>query len=110
MIRFTALALLLQCLAAQASYHYPGPRLIITLPGAPPITYSYNEAGLRDSQSQNGQTLHYLYYQTSLIAETNSINDELARASYYNVGHSSVGMYGQLGIESSLSHLPEHSS
>ena len=58
-----------------------GPRdrlLTITLPGAPPIAYSYNEAGLRDSQSQNGQTLHYIYDQTSLIAETNTNGNELA--------------------------------
>lgn len=37
-----------------------GPRdrlLIITLPGAPPIAYSYNDQGLRDSQSQNGTQL-----------------------------------------------------
>ena len=90
MIRFTALALLLQCLAAQASYHYPDPRLTITLPGAPPIAYSYNEAGLRDSQSQNGQTLHYIYDQTSLIAETNTNNDEIARYT-----HSSVGLIAE---------------
>ena len=90
MIRFTALALLLQCLAAHASYHYPDPRLTITLPGAPPIAYSYNEEGLRDSQSQNGQTLHYLYDQTSLIAETNTTGDELARYT-----HSSVGLIAE---------------
>ena len=48
MIRFTALALLLQCLAAHASYHISDPRLTITLPGAPPIAYSYNEEGLRE--------------------------------------------------------------
>ena len=70
-----------------------GPRdrlLTITLPGAPPIAYSYNEAGLRDSQSQNGQTLHYIYDQQSLIAETNSINDEIARYT-----HSSVGLIAE---------------
>ena len=90
MIRFTALALLLQCLAAHASYHIPDPLLTIILPGAPPIQYSYNEAGLRDSQSQNGQTLHYLYDQTSLIAETNTNNDEIARYT-----HSSVGLIAE---------------
>ena len=65
---------------------------------------------MRDSQSQNGQTLHYIYDQTSLIAETNTNNDEIARSSYYSAGHYSVGMNGQLVIESSLSHSPEHSS
>ena len=79
-----------------------GPRdrlLTITLPGAPPIAYSYNEAGLRDSQSQNGQTLHYIYDQTSLIAETNSINDEIARYT-----HSSVGLIAEArsGVQSYL--------
>ena len=93
-IRFTALALLLQCLAAHASFHYPDPRLTITLPGAPPIQYSYNEAGLRDSQSQNGQTLHYIYDQTSLIAETNTTGDELARYTHSGLGPS-VGLIAE---------------
>ena len=89
-IRFTALALLLQCLAAHASYHIPAPLFTITLPGAPPIAYSYNEAGLRDSQNQNGNQINYIYDQTSLIAETNSINDEIARYT-----HSSVGLIAE---------------
>ena len=66
-----------------------GPRdrlLTITLPGAPPIAYSYNEAGLRDSQSQNGNQINYIYDQTSLIAETNTNNDELARYTHSSVG------------------------
>ena len=74
-----------------------GPRdrlLTITLPGAPPIQYSYNEAGLRDSQSQNGQTLHYIYDQTSLIAETNTNNDEIARYTHSSVGPS-VGLIAE---------------
>ena len=64
--------------------------LTITLPGAPPIAYSYNEAGLRDSQSQNGNQINYIYDQTSLIAETNTNNDELARYT-----HSSVGLIAE---------------
>ena len=64
--------------------------LTITLPGAPPIAYSYNEAGLRDSQSQNGNQINYLYDQTSLIAETNTTGDELARYT-----HSSVGLIAE---------------
>jgi len=70
-----------------------GPRdrlLTITLPGAPPMAYSYNDQGLRDSQSQNGTQLNHLYDQQSLIAESNSLGDEIARYT-----HSSVGLIAE---------------
>ena len=74
-----------------------GPRdrlLTITLPGAPPIQYSYNEAGLRDSQSQNGNQINYIYDQTSLIAETNTNNDEIARYTHSSLGLIAVARSG----------------
>ncbi len=57
----------------------------LSLQGAPPSqasSYDYDASGMRVAKTTNGNTTHYRYDQQSLIQETNTLGNLLARYDY----------------------------